>query len=374
MSRAECEHTATCSYAEGRCAPLDKVCKAATKHCFVCQYLEFPGCTKATSELDCKNFTPEGGLKGDCNYADGTCVSRFKEACQTTFQKYLYDYLGLPVFSNRPRDFRDLPKGTPLSNKSWESQGEIQEYLLTDSGSVWKVDLAECKTVKYVYIGHQNESKCEGYFKNVQGCIKQAPSCRDFTAINEGCQTFANTDRALEAANRLRRTLPAGTTLTVSANQALASNTCNTKMTMKISCDTVRTTYQECHNSTDFCFGEYIAEHNLPPDVVKCTAAGGVQKEICCPNNHWYHGEECPKLSSTTGICDNIAKNYSCRNAEKNAKIATNGCLRNEQASCNDHQGDFEWHDCSRYSVEQGGLLSDCVSGYKCHFSCNAHT
>jgi hypothetical protein len=226
-----------------------------TGDCEVCEYEDPRECVAALSPEDCK------AAHKDCTTYMGRCMSRFEEDCL------------IKAYLNKDKNFcLKNPFGEP--------------------------NLSQCTSIRHIYSGHSEADQCAGTFSAAVACFDIADSCIDeVDYINTGCRSMADLDAAEAEAERVRKLLKPGQRLLVTGNQLLSSEVCTTEVKFLITCDGVEITYGPCHPSWVMCHGK----QGDAGRTAWCTdEKGKVVQEVCCADNRFHRGTECPKSSSSS--------------------------------------------------------------------------
>ncbi len=270
------------------------------------------------SQTDCTN--DEGPAK--CKWESGKCVDRFEAYCDSRLSgnnscdtkmkvPFMFQSVGLP-------DARD--KLTP----------DVISFL------------SKCTSLNELIESHSGEKQVKNVSNHVSVCLNVLGS--DVSNINvkhNGCSTFGDLSAANQWMEKVRSELKPGQNLTITANQADATERISSYLSyhMTVTGNTVE--YDQCRIG-DPCF--------IDSNYALCTDQDHTIKEYCCKSAHPVVGkwskDQCPV--EPKGYCCNPSDvGNSC-----SAIVKESDCLGKfyrilRRAQC----FEFQYHDCSNFPV-----------------------
>ncbi len=229
--------------------------------CYYCGYEDVPVCAGNTvNNCDLNGAT-------DCEVVGSSCKGRFLDSCQQR----------IAVFASNTNSAVAI---SSFSVYDVNSEKAVGDFALAHN----------CTSLRFDYLGHGSPAHCAMPFNVVDQCLAIAPNCSAISSIHTGCSVFQNLSDVQSYAQFLQSTLPSGVTVTVGANQTIASgngtatNTmlsnagiCTSYVTTSINCSGITTTPQTCRSTGDYCYLD-------SPGPFQCTGANGTMtQQVCCP-------------------------------------------------------------------------------------------
>lgn len=339
------------------------------KHCCLCQYQHVEGCDGFEDKDSCRQTACNDGVDNDGDgkkdYPDDTgCTSAVDHDETDTYkQKDCVWHQGscMGWFESGCQKWKDEePQKSSCDTMT----------ITKDSERVHTMEaLKGCTQISYYRDGHGQG--CTAFAHRIIGCLHcTGPQCTQLNAVDIGCSTFQDLRMARIWMQNVQHRLAPGQHVTVTANQAVSTDTCTSELHYDLTVTTITEEPGQCHASTERCFG-------VGETAVCKQSDGTLRWEICCkglPRNggYWTAGNSCPPAPAQTinGRCRYHDQRYKCSDASAHAVAEAEQCLSHNRQECaRKGYNTFNFPDCPIRKTSS--TLFSCTYEGSCPWSCS---
>lgn len=254
------KENASCALIE---KPSERIKDENETTCYACFYQKVSSCQTQIDSTTCNGFIPEEtNQRGDCDWIkksenSGICISRFENYCKNEWPQSL--------------DQKNNPGPIIIGDRS----------IFTDAAKK-KKDVFEgfsCTNPIITIYGHGEGENV--LFNRIERCLAHAQT-KKITICDLGCSVVQNRNRVKAYLDDLKTALM-GTDIkiNITANQAIASTSCQSRMTAIITAKSTNIDFDLCSElggDDHSCWAKEVA-------FCKDDKTGIEKKALCCPIN-----------------------------------------------------------------------------------------
>lgn len=360
-------------------ATCSKSCRALkpTK-CCSCYYEEHPECTgrpkDACSPRECSDGIDndgDGKIDADDDQCDNSDLGKF-DASESEVGRQADDCKWDGVLLKCRNMFE-----MDCENDFRKNACDTERMLPITEPKQPYPDSLVCTATKDFQQAHSESYLCNAYMQDVQSCVTcSTATCQRY--VNSGCRTFANIGDARAGAQAIQATmrLRGIRMVYVEGHQMLASPTCSSLYTLKITQQTITEEYGFCK------FGNYCY---MTGESYKCKdeASGSIVDGVCCRGGILDHDFVRTRAVGTPPACpgepnrmegqESAAYSHpSCSSAQSAAWRDAHTKIAAKQVAClAAHPAGTFSNTCDVQRISSSWIPPQCSMSVVCDWTCS---